>query len=143
MIEALQFTVLGTPQAQGSMKRTRHGGMTHSNPKLKRWREDVGWAAKAAILPYAEKRWVMDKHIPVRLECDFYFERPKSVLASRLFPVVPPDDDKLLRAVGDALSGILWLDDAQLVEVTGRKFYGTPARAKITVRFAATEPASL
>src|ERR1039458_776975 len=134
-IPCISFTVLGTPVAQGSMKRTRHGGMTHSNLKLKWWRQDVGWAANAAGAVLDEA----SNHTPVRLEADFFFERPKSVPASRTFPTVPPDCDKLLRAIGDALSGVLWVDEAQLVEVTGRKFYGSPARCEIRVRMAATE----
>ena len=40
------------------------------------------------------------------------------------FVTVKPDIDKLSRAVLDALTGICWRDDAQVVEKTARKIYG-------------------
>jgi len=52
--------------------------------------------------------------------------RPKSIPKSqRLSPIVPPDLDKLLRAIGDAVgqSGLIWGDDSQIVEISARKHY--------------------
>ena len=40
-------------------------------------------------------------------------------------PIVPPDLDKLLRAVGDGIgqSGLIWGDDSQICEISARKHY--------------------
>ena len=53
-------------------------------------------------------------------------ERPKSVRQKdRALPIVAPDLDKLVRAVGDGVgqSGFIWGDDSQIVEIVARKFY--------------------
>jgi Holliday junction resolvase RusA-like endonuclease len=70
---------------------------------------------------------------PVRVEIDFYVTRPPSIKQSkRVYPIVPPDVDKLCRAVNDGLNqgpdgkannGRLWGDDSQVVELLANKFY--------------------
>lgn len=64
--------------------------------------------------------------------------RPQSVSQSkRALPIVPPDLDKLIRAVGDGIgqSGLIWGDDSQIVEMVGTKSYadGRPAGAIIRI----------
>jgi Holliday junction resolvase RusA-like endonuclease len=46
-----------------------------------------------------------------------------------------PDADKLLRGCTDPLTGVLWKDDAQVIEAVVRKTYVSdrPAGARITV----------
>jgi Holliday junction resolvase RusA-like endonuclease len=38
--------------------------------------------------------------------------------------VTKPDTDKLIRSVLDALTGIVWTDDSQVVEILARKQFG-------------------
>ena len=40
---------------------------------------------------------------------------------------------KLARAVEDALTGIVWRDDAQIVDEQLSKVYGEPARVEVDV----------
>lgn len=47
-----------------------------------------------------------------------------------------PDLIKLLRSTEDALTGILWMDDAQIVQTTLSKIYGFQPGASIEVRYA-------
>lgn len=81
---------------------------------------------------------------PLELHVTFYFPRPKShyrtgrlagVLkdAAPDFHTAKPDADKLLRAIGDALTGLVCRDDSQFATVRADKLYGEP-RAEITVR---------
>jgi Holliday junction resolvase RusA-like endonuclease len=70
---------------------------------------------------------------PVRVEIVFYLRRPPSVkISKRALPIVPPDLDKLARAVLDGISqglngkvgdGLLWGDDAQVIELVATKYY--------------------
>ena len=54
----------------------------------------------------------------------FYLDRPSSVSkGKRPYPIVPPDTDKLLRAVGDSLSGVVYEDDSQIIRVLAWKTY--------------------
>lgn len=52
----------------------------------------------------------------------FYIKRPKTC-KNKLYPVVRPDIDNLLKAVLDSLNGILWVDDSQIVEIKAKKDY--------------------
>lgn len=80
----------------------------------------------------------------VRLEVVFRLPRPKGHYRSGrnasqvrpsapLYPMVKPDATKLLRAVEDALTGILWRDDAQVVHQTVEKVYSATPGAVIRV----------
>ena len=65
----------------------------------------------------------------IRLTAEFYKPRPKkSKHHCGNFAVVPSfgDTDNFLKAAMDALTGICYLDDRQVVEVIGRKFFGKP-----------------
>lgn len=61
----------------------------------------------------------------VSVELEFQFARPKSVSEKkRPFPSVKPDIDNICKSVFDAGSGILWLDDSQIVRLVATKTYG-------------------
>ncbi len=77
---------------------------------------------------------------PVLLRVDAYFGIPKranrvarqDMLSGRLRPVRRPDVDNIGKAVADALNGVLYRDDAQLVEVRVCKWYGEQPRVEVT-----------
>jgi crossover junction endodeoxyribonuclease RusA len=124
--EGITFHVLGLPIAQGS--KNQFGG--ESNAKLlKPWRNDMRVAAFGAMSGYPP--WTG----PVALRATFIFPRPQTHLrtgkrAGEVKDNAPgwkssaPDLDKLLRAVGDALTGVAFRDDAQIVDIAATKIYG-------------------
>ena len=125
----LAFTVYGKPEPQGSTRAFVVKGrpvITSANKGLKAWRQQVSAAALAAV---AGTEFITLE--PVSVAVDFYFDRPKSV--KRAAMTVRPDVDKTLRGVFDALTGIVFKDDAQVVRSTATKQYGSPARAEITI----------
>lgn len=80
---------------------------------------------------------------PVGIRCKFYQDRPKyhygtgksaGIVKSSApnWPTSKPDALKLMRGVEDALTGIVYVDDAQIVEETISKHYGDP-RVEIEV----------
>jgi len=72
----------------------------------------------------------------------FYFPRPKSHFNSKgqlklkapTFITKKPDALKLARAVEDAMTGIVYRDDSQIVSENISKHYGEPARCEITIQ---------
>ena len=46
-------------------------------------------------------------------------------------PIVKPDTDNYIKATLDGLNGILWHDDAQIVDLTAHKFYSDNPRIEI------------
>jgi Holliday junction resolvase RusA-like endonuclease len=127
----VSFTVLGKPEPQGSSRGFVRGGrvvITSANKKLKPWRQEVSGCAMVAI---AGKQFVK-RPTPVSVEALFLFERPKSVKVG-MDKVSKPDLDKLLRALLDSLTGIVFEDDSQVTGCTINKGYGNPARVEVEV----------
>ena len=79
------------------------------------------------------------KNVPFRLVVTFRFQKPKSVKKTVLEKVTKPDTDKLIRSILDALTGIVWTDDSQVVEILARKQFGTPG-AEIGIEEIGTLP---
>lgn len=82
---------------------------------------------------------------PVMLSLTFQVLRPKGhfrtgVRANELresapaFPIVKPDVLKLARGVEDALTGIIWKDDAQIVSERLEKVYGAVPGVRVEVK---------
>lgn len=131
---SFQFTVWGTPVPQGSMrafiiKKTGRAIVTSSNKKVKPWRNEVAGAALQAIEVYGFPPMMNAE--PVQMEVEFFFDKPKSVKGN--FKVTKPDMDKLLRAIFDALTGVAYKDDSQVVRCILTKQYGYPPCVKVKV----------
>lgn len=107
----------------------------------KRWREVVAWQARAS-LPRGHKP------LEGALECrfNFWMRRPQNQLTTkgapssnwRPYPTVKPDVLKLARSTEDALTGILWADDAIVVcQINTKQYCGpgdrTGCRIRVTV----------
>lgn len=59
----------------------------------------------------------------------------EKMLTGELKPISRTGDlDNLFKAISDALNGVAYDDDSQIIEATIRKFYGEQARAEITIR---------
>jgi Holliday junction resolvase RusA-like endonuclease len=108
------------------------------NPATEPWRQ----AVRAAALTAMDGRQVRTG--PLRLTLTLVFHRPAGHWGSgrnagRLKPSAPlyvrtrPDVDKCVRAVADAITGIVCRDDAQLVIVHAEKHYGEPPCAHVVV----------
>lgn len=126
MTEVFSFEVLGESHPEGSTKafyipKLKRTVTTHQNQKeLEAWRSRVATEAQKALPP----SWSCDTVSHYGLEVHFVLSRPPSVPRHlRLRPIVKPDLDKLARAVGDALTGIVWVDDAQVVGMSVTKDY--------------------
>jgi Holliday junction resolvase RusA-like endonuclease len=131
----IEFTVFGHPEPQGSTRAFIPKGwkrpiITTANPKMKPWRQQISGAAFDLVGDVLEG--------PVSLTLQFFLAKPPSAPKKRWAPEVKPDLDKLVRAVEDALTGILYKDDAQIVQVSATKAYGLPERVEIKL-----EPLSL
>jgi|SRR5688572_14806933 len=122
----IRFTVHGTPRPQGSKRHVGNGVMVEMSKGLKPWRQEVAGMALSLNTP------MWPAHVPLELTLNFYFTKPKST--KRVAMTTRPDSSKLLRAIEDALTGILYYDDAQIVETHIRKHYGGPDRCEIEVR---------
>jgi crossover junction endodeoxyribonuclease RusA len=135
------FTVYGCPVPQGSMraflpKGSKRPIITSDNPKLKSWRQEC---AGAAIRACNGHNWPILSGIPIELTVTCFFASPKSRKKNAsLWKSTRPDVDKLLRAIGDALTGIAWQDDSQVSHATIAKVFGIPERIEVQIKTLAT-----
>lgn len=144
----LAFVVLGKPQPAGSKRAFRNprtGGMivTDANQNTKPWQALVASAALGAMVNGRQHELLRG---PIVLEATFYQPRPKGHYRTKhgqptdelkpgvpLYPTSKPDTTKLVRAVEDAMEGIVFRNDAQIVNQWARKMYGEPARCEVRV----------
>lgn len=141
---ALEVVVYGAPAGQGNLK-TGHGGrLRHANgTELKVWRELIArqvitqtgthpytpnpfqgdQACARCRMPRAEHALLLG---PVALEALVVVPRPKTV--TRPYPTTrsASDWDHYARAVSDALTGLVYVDDTQVVDGHVSKRYPGP-----------------
>lgn len=139
MSKSLAFTVYMRAEPQGSTKAfvipgTTRAIITSANAKMKPFRSEVTRMARAVVAEGAGIEPVFGKHVPVSVDMEFCFICPESAKRKRPHPVVKPDIDKLQRAILDALTGVGFLDDSQVVHAVARKVYGAVESATVTVR---------
>lgn len=121
------FVVVGTPVPQGSMKSQR-GKVRHSDgERLHNWREAIRGACLEEMRRETAPIWTPWEG-PVELNIYFVY-KPPTKADSEQRKLTSPDLDKLTRAVLDALTGTLYVDDRQVVALEARKDYGQWAPA--------------
>ena len=117
----VRFVVPLDPVPQGSMYSPKGTTkMLHSKRgkgrTVESWRKE---AKECAFLAMRRKK-IIDGPVSVRVT--FYLTRPVS-RANAEFPDRKPDLDKLERALGDALEGIVLTQDSRIVHWDARKLY--------------------
>lgn len=131
--------VLGTPVPQGSAKAfivgkgKPHAVVTHDNADTMPWRDSIRAHARKQVGPVIE----YPRPQAVHLSVDFVMPRRASA-PKRSTPkhTRKPDVDKLIRAVADALTGVVYEDDSQIVSVDARKFEAEPGeQPKASIRW--------
>ena len=55
-------------------------------------------------------------------------------LSNQSKPVVKPDTDNYIKSTLDALTGVLWHDDSQIVKLVSEKRYGETGKIIISVK---------
>lgn len=128
----LAFVAYGRPAAQGSKVRTKYAMRDSNDATLTPWRNTISHAAHEAL---DGPRLDGD----VRVNCTFYFDRPRSHYRTGKNAHLLKDDaprhprrvgdlDKLQRALFDAITDSgAWLDDAQVTDVRAAKRWTCPS----------------
>jgi Holliday junction resolvase RusA-like endonuclease len=120
----ITFTVYGTAQPKGSARAFIPKGwtrpvITSATKGLKGWEQTIRGVAQFK----SNGEMFLG---PMTLHITFCLPRPKSLKKS-VPHIKRPDLDKLIRGATDALTGIIWKDDAQLVSIIAEKLYAPTA----------------
>ena len=134
---AVSFTVPGQPVAKGRPKFARQGGFVraYTPEKTANYETLVKLAAGEAMAGESPLQG------PLSLMLRLYVQIPKSttkrdrarIEAGGFYPTKKPDVDNVLKTVTDAMNGIVYGDDAQIVTVTVTKAYADTPRAEVWV----------
>lgn len=134
----IKFSVPGVP-APGGSKRAFKSAATGKIVVLDDAKNNAGWRSRVSV--FARQAMGTDAPLdgPLAMTLIFVVPRPKEHYgtgknASRIKPwaetarpIRKPDVTKLTRAAEDAMTGIVWKDDAQVVMQQAEKRYGENA----------------
>lgn len=122
----VSFDVAGTPVPQGSTRAFVVNGRavttSTSGQNLKHWRQSIAQAAQGA-----RNGEFAERGVPVWVRLTFALQKPKSTPKRVTRPTTKPDLDKLIRASLDALTGVVFADDSQVVSIETSKIYAEGA----------------
>ena len=134
----MDFTVYGEPVAKGRPKfSTRDGYVRAITPEKTVSYENLvrlSYQQQCGEKPY-------DKDIQLRAHIYAYFPIPKSASKKKqkdmqamiLRPMKKPDLDNIAKAILDALNGIAFYDDSQIVQLQVDKFYSDIPRVDVFI----------
>jgi Holliday junction resolvase RusA-like endonuclease len=129
----VEFIVPTLPVGKGRHRTTRTG-RTYTPQKTVSFQATVGWYATHAM---QGDHWGG----PVEATLSFHFLVPRSWSQKRQreagWYMGKPDLDNAAKAILDACNGVVYRDDAQVVQLTCRKTYGSIAC--VVVRFSQLE----
>ena len=115
------FTVIGIARPKGSTRAFMRPGMkfpiiTSDNKSVKGWEQSV----RAAIQQHCAGQFFQG---PLTVRIAFHLPKPKSLGKRIADHTKKPDLDKLARGSLDAMKGVLWNDDSQVIELHVTKKY--------------------
>ena len=132
----ISFTIPGNPVAQGRPRAARRGNriMMYDPKPSKDYKKHVAKIAKE----YAPEK---PTEAALGVQMKIYREIPKSTTKKdrKLIneglkrPVVRPDTDNYTKAILDALNGIIYKDDSQIVDLKASKYYSDNPRVEIKI----------
>ena len=135
----LKFTVMGEPCAQGRPRFSTLGGYVKAIDPAKS-RNQKSYIKYLATAAAKQQGWTYTD-LPLYVEIIAYMGIPKSkpkkwrtaAICGRERPTKKPDVDNLFKLVTDALSGILYNDDKQIVSCRVQKWYSEEPRTEVKI----------
>ena len=133
----LDFTVYAKAVGKARPRVTTRGGYAHAYTpaKTREFENLVGWSAKRAMcqrLPVASGR-ALFVQITVSLVPPLSWSKKRRSEAFGAFCSKKPDTDNVAKAILDAMNGIVYEDDAQVVGLIVQKFYAEKDEINIKI----------
>lgn len=138
-MELLKIEIPGSPIGQGRPKFSTINGhpKAYDPEKSRNYKAYVRMLATQAM---KDSGFTMIEG-PCVLRIDAYFEVPKSkskrfreaALLDQERPTKKPDADNIVKAIQDALNGLVYKDDAYIVHLACQKFYSDNPRVEVYI----------
>lgn len=127
----VSIRITGHPVAKGRHRMTR-SGIAYTPAKTRKWEADARMVARVEMAGRPPLTGALMCEIMV------VFQAPKSWpkwkrACGYVHHTARPDLDNVVKAAKDSMNGIVWLDDAQVVELWASKHYNDVPSVTITV----------
>lgn len=135
----ITFLVEGKPQGKARARTfydKRVGKMRSVTPEqTKDYESLIRWSYKAAGGKYlGEKLISVDIQAFYPIPKSFSKKKRQAAEFEEMRPTTKPDCDNVIKAVLDALNGVAYYDDKQVVSVSCNKYYGVTGCLEITIK---------
>lgn len=135
----IQFVVDGKPVGKGRPKFTKRGDyvQAYTPEKTKAYEKTVRMAYKAVA--GNDKGFMIGVPVSVRMRLFYAIpkgtskKRKEMMMEGEIRPCVKPDIDNVSKCVLDALNGIAFYDDNQIVEMWVAKWYDEYPRVEVCI----------
>ena len=133
----VQFEIQGKVKAKQSVKFTNNG-IKYTPSDIK---EYANWVRLCFMSKFPAWNIQNFADIPLKTIIDVYMPIPKSfskkkyeqALKGEIRPIVKPDCDNIAKNINDALNGIVYPDDKQIISLTVNKFYSDKEFVLVTI----------
>ena len=128
MTFSIYMVIEGKPEPKGRprFRRVKNFVQTYTPAKTKTYEAKVQELAKQAMGSHEPLETPVAVQITIRLPIpkSYSKKRTSDCLNKYEMPIKKPDWDNVAKAVTDAMNGIVYVDDAQIVAATVHKLYG-------------------
>lgn len=134
MSDAISITLAGEPRGKGRPRFVRASGRTFTPPETRSYEAALRYAAQDVMA----ERTLLDGPLKVAvwaflgIPASWSRKRSAAALAGREAPTKKPDADNLIKTL-DALNGVVWRDDAQIVTAFIEKRWSDRPRLVVNV----------
>jgi len=132
------FCVEGTPIGKGRPKFARRGNFVsaYTPTKTRDYESIIAQAAKNAMLFAEPLKTPVAAYIYVTVPVPTSYPKWRKEMCLKGFqrPCKRPDLDNILKAYLDAMNGIVYDDDTQVVSLHSTKVYGTEGRVEVMIK---------
>ena len=137
----VEFIVLGAPKGKERPRaaKLRDRTIVYTPKKTKDYEREIATAYRTQC------RGIFSGAVAIEIHA--YYEIPKSASRKRVLdmvsdrerPTKKPDGDNIAKAVCDALNGVAYKDDSQVVDLTVRKYYSKFPHVQVFISEAKTD----
>ncbi len=133
----IEFTIPGAPVPKGRPRFARRGAFvtTYSPEKTVSYESLVKFMASQAMkgIPPIKEAVAVEVWLFVTPPASWSKKKTEQALHQYIQPTSKPDIDNVVKGLFDAMNGIVFADDKQVVRLTVEKLYSDIARARVTV----------
>ena len=134
----VNFTVYGEPQGKARPRFRKVGNFvqTYTPQKTKSYEDEIRMFAKAAMGSSKPLETPVALYLYIRkgIPASYTKKRRNDCLSGINKPTVTPDLDNCLKVFMDAMNGIVYLDDKQIVSINCEKVYSEISGVDVLVK---------